>query len=434
MRSELRANRQARRGRTVRLALMAALLACALAPAGGLAIGPMRPAAETAQAKAALIELAERIQTITLDAEGKSRGDYSVLDAQWREYEPAWHTGQAVYALVRAYEVTRDSRFLASARRAGDWWLTLEITDPPALAGMVRAVHGAGIDAIVFATVSDGTPGLFRLAAATGDPRYARVPTRAGEWMIAHMWDPASRMFYDAVDPRTGDVMRTASPFWPDKARQALTDVARPNNEGALLKDMFAFTGDPKYRDLFLAVCDSVVEKQGPEGLWMDFTPNDNRTGAYHPRFNLWYAESLVDGYELTRDARYLEAAVRTARFYARIQDDDGAFHYGGTLDGKADMTSVSGSTTALAGMLWMRLADHGAGAEFQSHVNRSLRWLLANRYPRSHPDPNLAGGVHEVRSTRRSGVLRVEQRDIADAFAVRFLADYLDRTAGAVR
>jgi uncharacterized protein YyaL (SSP411 family) len=373
----------------------------------------------------AIVQLADRIATVNLDERGMSRGDYSLLEGQWREYEPAWHTGQAILALVRAYESTGERRWLTAATRAGDWWVSLEATEPPALAGMVRAVHGAGIDAIVFATVSDGTPGLFRLYDVTKDERYARVPTRAGRWMLTHMYEPRSRMFYDAVDPATGEVLKTASPFWPDKPIQVLNDVARPNNEGSLFKDMFEYTGDPQYRAVFLAICDSLVEKQGPEGLWMDFTPNDRRDGTVHPRFNLWYAESLFDGYDLTRDERYLRAAVKTLRFYARLQDRDGGFHYGIKLDGAVDKASSSGSTTAFAGLLWLRARGYGAGTEFDASVERALQWVLTHRYPASHPDRALAGAVQEVRTVVKEGRPRVVQRDIADAFAVRFLCDY---------
>ena len=41
---------------------------------------------------------------------------------------------------------------------------------------MVRAIHGDGVDKIVFATVSDGSPGLFNLYRLTGDKKYAEVP------------------------------------------------------------------------------------------------------------------------------------------------------------------------------------------------------------------------------------------------------------------
>ena len=408
------------------------LLLTLVVPAGAPVHAMPGTGTDAGEVRRALSELAGRIATVTLDEHGKSQGDYDLAAARWTEYEPAWHTGQAVLALTRAFEVTGDERFLAAARRGGDWWVSLAISGHARLDGMVRAVHGAGIDAIVFATVSDGTPGLFRLYDVTRHEPYAAVPTRAGEWMRRHMYHEASGLFYDAVDPASGEVMTSSSPFWPDKRDQSITDVARPNSEGSLFKDMFEYTGDRGYRDLFLAQCERLVQAQGPEGLWMEFTPNDKRDGTVHPRFNLWYAESLLDGYDLTGDRRFLEAAARTARFYARAQEADGAFHYGFKIDGTGDRRSNSGSTSALAGIVWLRLDRARGTREFVDNVGRSLRWILTNRYPSTHPDPALAGGVMELRTIVKERRLRIVQRDIADAFAVRFLADWLNANEAA--
>jgi hypothetical protein len=100
---------------------------------------------------------------ILLDENGKSRCDYNVLEGKWYEYEPPWHTGQIIYGLLEAYQVTKNQKYLDSAKKAGDWWISLEIKDHPKLKGMVRAVHGDDVEYIVFATVSDGTAGLFKL-------------------------------------------------------------------------------------------------------------------------------------------------------------------------------------------------------------------------------------------------------------------------------
>ncbi len=368
---------------------------------------------------------------VLLDENGKSRCDYHMLEGKWVDYEPAWHTGQIIYALTRVYEITKKPKYLEAAKKAGDWWVSLEIKDHPKLKGMVRAVHGAGVNYIVFATVSDGTAGLFRLYELTGDRRYAEVPTRAGEWMLQHMYEPNSRMFYDAVDPKTGEVMKEWSPFWEAKKNQTLNDVARPNNEGSLYKDMYEYTRNEKYRKLFIDLCESLLEKQGPEGIWMQFTPNNKDEGYFHPRFNIWYAESLLEGYELTGDRRYLEGALRVARFYARYQKQNGAFYYRNYLDGSADKYSISGSTTAFAGILWLRLLQYSVGEEFKNHIERSLHWILANQYPLDHPDENLAGGFVEIRSKSKKGKLHVINRDVGTSFCLRFLCDYFEKNLG---
>lgn len=362
---------------------------------------------------------------VLLDKNGKSRCDYHILQGKWQDYEPPWHTGQVIYALTRAFEVTRNPKYLKFARKAGDWWVGLEIKDNPKLNGMVRSIHQAGIHYIVFATMTDGAPGLFRLYKLTGDERYARVPTQAGKWMFAHMWEPKSRMFYDAVNPESGEVMKKWSPFWPEKKKQTLNDVARPNNEGSLFKYIYQYTKDEKYKKLFLELCESLVEKQGPEGLWMNFMPNDKESGSFHPRFPLWYAESLLEGYDMTGDKRYLEAAKKTAAVFANIQKKDGVIYYKNYLDGHANVYSISGSAVAFAGIVWLRLIQYGVGDEFKDNLQKSLSWILHNRYPANHPDSNLANGFIEIRSRIKKGKLLIYNRDIATSFGVRFLCDY---------
>jgi rhamnogalacturonyl hydrolase YesR len=361
-----------------------------------------------------------------LDEEGKSRCDYNMTEGKWYEYEPPWHTGQVIYALVESYKLTGKPEYLEAAKKAGDWWISLEIKDHPKLKGMLRAVHGdhAG-EVIVFATISDGSAGLFRLYEATGNKKYADAPTSAGNWMMQHMWVPEHGVFYDNVDPKTGEVLKENSPFWPNKEKQELFDVSRPNNEGSLYLDMYKYTGEEKYKSLFIKLCESLVEKQGPEGLWMDFMPNNKEDGSIHPRFNLWYAESLLEGYELTKDKKYLQAAIKTARIFAKFQKKDGTIYYRNYLDGRVNQNSVCGSAVAFAGIIWMRLAKYGAGEEFKKNIEKSLHWLLKNRYSSDHPDKNLAGATINTRMRRKKGKIWLTNRDIGTSFSLRFFADY---------
>lgn len=68
-----------------------------------------------------------------------------------------------------------------------------------------------------------------------------------------------------------------------------------------------------------------LVEKQGTNGLWMDFTANDNRDNSIRPRFNLWYAEALL-AFDLTGEKKYVLAALKSAQTYKKIQSKDGTF------------------------------------------------------------------------------------------------------------
>jgi len=391
-----------------------------------LIIGNIYAGVEQEEILKAIKECADYASNTLLDEQGKSRCDYNMTEGRWYDYEPPWHTGQIIYALVAAYEVTGNEAYLTAARKAGDWWVGLEIKDHPKLKGMLNAIHGdhAG-EVIVFATVSDGTAGLFRLYEVTGDKKYADVPTKAGEWMRQHMWVPEHGVFYDNINPESGEVIKENSPFWPEKKNQTLYDVARPNNEGSLYKDIYEYTEDETYKRLFIDLCESLVEKQGPEGLWMDFMPNHKAEGTFHPRFNLWYAESLLEGYDLTGDKRYMDAALETARMYARYQKKDGTIYYENHLDGSSNKSSVCGSAVAFAGIIWLRLLQYGVGDEFKQNIEKSTTFLLKNRFAGDHPDPNLAGAVLNTRTRHRKGKIWLVNRDVGTSFGIRYLCDY---------
>ena len=164
---------------------------------------------------------------------------------------------------------------------------------------------------------------------------------------------------------------------------------------------------------------------QDEHGLWMRFMPNHASEGSYHPRFNLWYAESLLECYDLTGDRKYLEAAARTARTYAAAQRTDGTMFYDNYINGRpSDKGSVCGSEVALAGILWMRLAGYGF-EEFVPHYERSAEWLVKNRFATDHPDPNLRGAVVNTRMRFRKGEMWMTQRDVGTSFGLRFLSIY---------
>lgn len=359
---------------------------------------------------------------VLLDEEGKSRCDYNMTLGEWYPYEEPWHTGQVILGLLESYKVTGNQQYLAAAKRAGDWWIALEIKDHPLLKGMVAATHGdvMGNDDIVFATTSDGTPGIFELTRVTGDGKYARVATSAAKWLLEHTYNPQEGVCYDLINLKTGKVVKEDS----GTEKVALEEVSRPNTEGSPFKDAYEFSGDESFRDAHILLCNSLLEKQGPEGVWMDYGPNHKSVSSFHPRFNLWYAESLLEGYELTKDKRYLEAAARTARLYAKAQRTDGTLYYDNYLDGSFDKGSICGSAVAFAGILWMRLAGYGYD-EFVPNYEKSARWLVVNRFAEDHPDPNVRGAVINTRYRTKKGRVWLTQRDVGTSFGMRFLAQY---------
>lgn len=379
---------------------------------------------------AAINGCARYVGDVILDKNGRSRCDYNLTEGKWYDYEVPWHTGQAVYSLLAGYKVTKNKKYLDAAIRGGNWWVSMEIKDHPKMKGMVGASHGdfIGGENFVFATVSDGTPGIYELSRVTGNKKYAQVATNAASWMLANMYYPEKGVCYDVIDAKTGEVMKENSPFWSTKdvKQQTLYDVSRPNTEGSLFKDAYSFSKEEKFKDAFLLLCNSLVNLQGPEGLWMQFMPNFSDVGSFHPRFNLWYAESLLEAYDMTKDRRYLESAAKVARVHAKAQQKDGTLYYEHFINGKEPIkSSICGSGVALSGIVWMRLAKEGF-SEFNDNIEKSVNWILKNRYADNHPDVNLRGAVIETRARSKNGKIWLVNRDIGTSFSLRFLVDYL--------
>lgn len=370
----------------------------------------------------ALIETADAIDHVLLDEHGRAKGDYYWREGQWSPYEVAWHTGQAIEALLAAHAVTGDPRYLARARQAGDYWVSLEIKDGP-FKGMINAAHGDRLGELInFTTVGNGTPGLFRLSKVTGDPKYADVASAAIIWLARNMQVPDHPgLFYNILDPATGSIWTDKSPHHDTKT-PLVTQVARPNIEGSPFLDACRHTDEQWLCDAHFDLATRTAQRQSPNGMWMEFEPNDPVTGAIHPRFNSWNAEALLRSWKVERKDLWLEASLKTARASTAMIGKDGSFDYdrrGETTSG----VSPTGSASAFAGLLWLELRRAGY-TEFDAEIHRVARWLVANRYPADHPDPNLRGLVVE-RRIKRDAVI---QRDLGNFFAARFFESYLEQ------
>lgn len=398
-----------------------ALLCLCLWPAA-VAAKPV-PAAEV---RAALIEVGDSIANVVLDEQGRARGDYGWQTGRWSEYEVAWHVGQAIEGLLAAHEATGDARFLAKARQAGDFWVGLEIRQGP-LAGMINAAHGDRLGPLInFTTVGNGTPGLFRLSRVTGDPRYADVAARAIVWLARNMAVPGHPgLYYNIIDPETGRIWTDKSPHH-DVERASVTQVARPNIEGSPFLDACLHLQQQWLCDAQMDLARRTAARQSPDGLWMEFEPNNPETGGVHPRFNSWNAEALLRSHRHRPDPALLNAALATARANVRMMQRDGSFDYVQNRDGTSGRESPTGSATAFAGLLWLDLRALGH-REFDPQIHAAARWLIANRFAADHADPNVRGLVVELRVKRDANGRRVTLlRDLGSPFAARFLAAYL--------
>lgn len=420
------------------MAIVPATLSAAPAPAPPLLARPQVD--RDAAVSQAIREMAAYAQKSLLQENGQGRADYNYVASEWYEYEPMWHTGQLIWALTSAGEYLGDRSLVASARRAGDWWVGSEFKAPHPFAGLVNAYHADRLGHLInWTTISDGTPGLFVLSKATGDRKYADTATRSGRWLWDRTRVPKSVkggewLFYNLFDPQRGVILTDWNAHTQGIAYDAkeaarvgtppITELARPNIEGFLFADMCQHTGEKIWCRRFIEQADFAIARQHANGIWMDFEPNDLRTGQVHPRFNIWNAEALVKAYDLTKDRKYLEAAAKTARFHRDNSASDGTIYYTTRVDGSTDKDSITGSGVAFNGILMLQLKERGY-TEFDQAIERAASWIIKNRFSARHPDPNLAGAVIDTRYKAKGGVTQLINRDVGTTFGLRFLVDY---------
>jgi hypothetical protein len=394
--------------------LFAAVLLAFALPAHAQPVPP-------AEVKQALVEIADGIDAVLLDETGKAKGDYDWEAGAWREYEVAWHSGQAIEGLLWAYRATGEKRYLDRAKQTGDYWVSLELKDGP-FKGMINAAHGDRLGQLInFTTVGNGTPGLFHLTKVSGDPRYADVASHAIAWLATNTKVPGEELYYNILDPATGTIWKDKSPHH-DVAKASLTQVSRPNIEGSPFLDACLHQKQKSLCKAHDALALATAKRQGTDGLWMEFEPNNPANGTVHPRFNTWNAEAMLRQWQRTKDRRFLDSALATARANVKMMKADGAFDYVQNISGRGGSMSPTGSATAFAGILWLGLRAEGH-KEFDAQIHTAARWLITNRFPANHPDPNLRGQVLE-RRIKGGGIL---QRDLGNLFAARFLSQYLE-------
>ncbi len=363
---------------------------------------------------------------VLLDEKGMARGDYHMIEGVWEEYEPAWHTGQAIYGLLNAYEVTKNEIALKNAIRAGDWWVAQQFSQGHKLEGYLNGAHGGKLGNLInTTTIADGTPGLFNLSDVTGNATYANAATSAGAWILDNLYIPEERLSYNIVDSKTGEIWKNRSPHHQHQGLPFnINHVARPNAEGYLWKDMYTHTNEERYKKTFLEICDGLVDKQSANGFWMNFEPNNPETGKIHGRFNTWNAEALLEAYTLTKKKKYLDAAVKTARGLSGIQEKNGVIWYNSYTNRQHDRRSPCGSAVSFAGILWLQLYELGV-TDFEKNIRKALDFTLQNQFSENHRDPNLAGAYYELRQKAKdNGKFKLIYRDIATSFGMRFLSD----------
>ena len=271
--------------------------------------------------------------------EGRGKGAYlSCLYICADVYSWTWHdiadTGVAASGLARLYEELKDPDVLESIKAAGEFVLSWQDPDE----GWIRAWPG---DIMLYGSIqpynllvdspwcqAQVLPHLYRL---TGDSRWLDAAIKAAEFTVKTLQQEEGGVLwcYD---------LTSRKPVGPSGRPQTRTRTEHYVME--LMLDLYEITGEDRWLKAAIKEAEYCVRTQNPDGSWYHFI--NTREGGKEGTGSQMIAFSLLRVYSHTREARYLEAALRALDWVAFLQYTGcdalalgGIVSYGGDVHGE---------------------------------------------------------------------------------------------------
>ena len=124
------------------------------------------------------------------DWRGAIRGEYSAATKSWDTFCPMWHTGQAVKALVMAWQITGNDSLLEAAKLGGKFIESNRVSDQnDDDFGLLCCYEGEPGESNSSA-ILETSDGLFYLAEATGQRHYQDIAIDALRWLQRKAYIP----------------------------------------------------------------------------------------------------------------------------------------------------------------------------------------------------------------------------------------------------
>ncbi|MEO7799984.1 MAG: hypothetical protein ABIY47_19910 [Opitutaceae bacterium] len=169
------------------------------------------------------------------------------------------------------------------------------------------------------------------------------------------------------------------------------------------LAAIYAATGDSALPAIGATYMDRLLKRfQQDNGLWarrFEFSPERTVPSQRMTRGEGWAMEGLIAAYDLTRDGKYRDLAVKMASHLVAAQHADGSWSY--EFDQPSATVGISEKGTALWSLLFYRLHALTRDPAHLQAARRALTWCLENQS--TGPDREGHGGIIGI--TFQSGV-----------------------------
>jgi hypothetical protein len=310
---------------------------------------------------------------------GAIRSDYRAAERKWDFSAPLWHTGQAIKALTMASKVMEDDQYLAAARFSAEFIGAERNADRRGKNyGLLYAYDLKG-DEVSTAGVVQTIDGLFALAEASGDHKYAEWGLDAAFWVARNAY-VADGLFRDACDAKTGQ--------FPASGQGE--NAGRPLVEDAVFLKAYAQTRNALCKKVFFAAADRLLKDEEPPGSWSGFRPAPGPRSR-RARQSFWWGYPMIAAFQDSGDRKYLDCARRAGDWYLHLTRDE-ADPFRGSLRESAGLDT---SGMACAAILWLELFQETKDERWMAAARRAVRYCLNMQF-REVQDPNLKGGLLE--------------------------------------
>lgn len=348
---------------------------------------------------------------------GGMKTEYNSKNRRWRTLGTTWHTGLAIRALLKAYQISQDDGFLKSAVLGGEFIRKNQILDPENKKrhGMILSYEDR-VEWINVSAMLECLAELLDLYDLLKEERWLTTVKLAVDWVYKNAYLKEG-LVLDACYPETGK-FEYADPWGGRRG------YARPLIEDAVFYLAYQRFEDKRYLEAFKSIADRLLEDEFPPGNWMTYIPCSTRgRGHFHPRQAWWWGYALLQAYDAFKDERYLETAVRAADWYLNHQNLDGGFYYHTSLDGSHRSFDFCTSASACAVIFWLDLWERLRLKKYLKASKLSLNFVLNAQFRGEVSDPNLKGAFFENLDTPDgTDMLRVNLRDISTSLAIQAL------------
>lgn len=326
------------------------------------------------------------------DWRGAFRGEYAAAQRRWDVFGPVWHGGQAVKALVLAHGALGEPLYLQKAAEAADFILRNQVSDAADPdCGFIRAYESDSTH-VNSSAILEALDGLFALAEATGQRRYADAALNALRWVQQRMFLPVEGLVQDEYDLESRTVHLSPT---TQADRQTFPQPGRPLMDDGVFIKGFELTGDVSLKETAAAIADRLLADEAPAGNWKAYAPCVPATGLIHPRHAYWWGRPLWMVAQATGQSKYLDCCRRSASWYVQAMRSDGGLFRDTWPDFKTPSFGQATSGVACAAILWHDLAVHAGDKQWHEPMQRALRFCRSVQFTQA-ADPNLQGAILE--------------------------------------